>query len=150
MKAGVWLIGAAILTAGQLGNLTGTWHLNVEKSQWGTANKPHSVVLMVEHREPVLRYRGTVVYVNEESRDFSFDGAVDGKSYAMVRSYGPGTITLKRVDVFTIESVFKTEDGSTMETARTVVSTDGKTMTRKYRASGPDGTKTWTEVYDKR
>jgi hypothetical protein len=147
----VWLwMGAAFLTAAPLGNMSGTWHLNVEKSQWGTTKKPHSVVLTLEHKEPFLKYQGTVVYANEDSRDFSFEGAVDGKEYPMVRSYGPGMITLKRVDVFTIESVYKSTDGEVIETTRTTLSMDGKSMTRKYRTRSPEGTKTWTEVYDKR
>lgn len=147
----VWiLLGAAFVTAAPLGNLSGTWHLNVEKSQWGTTNKPHSVVLTIEHNDPALRYRGTVTYANEDSRDFSFEGALDGKEYPMVRSYGPGMITLKRVDAFTIDSVFKSADGQAVETTRTTLAIDGKTMTRKLRLRSPEATKTWTEVYEKR
>lgn len=136
--------------AAQTGNLTGTWHLNVEKSQWGTVKKPHSVVLIIEHRDPALRYHGSVVYASEESRDFAFDGALDGKEYAMTRSYGPGLITLKRLDAFTFESVFTSEDGLYVENTRTTVSMDGRTLTRRYRLRSPEGVKTWTELYERR
>ena len=131
-------------------NLTGTWYLNAEKSQWGTVKKPISVVLEIQHREPALQYRGTVTYSNEDTRDFAFEGAIDGKEYAMTRSFGAGTINLRRMDALTIEATFKTTDGAYIETTRTSLSRDGKTMTRRLRTQSPEGTKTWTEVYERR
>jgi len=134
----------------QSNNLSGSWHLNVDKSTWGTATRPQSVIVVIEHNEPNLQYRGTVTYANEDARDFGFSGAVDGKGYAMSRSYGEGTITLRRMDPWTIESVFKTEDGGSIETARTAISRDGKTLTRRLRLQSPEGVKTWTEIYERR
>ena len=142
-------LAVGVLTA-QNTNLSGSWYLNVEKSQWGQMRKPISVVLEMQHREPALQYHGTVTYSNEDTRDFAFEGAMDGKEYAMSRSYGTGTITMRRVDPFTIESTFKTPDGAYVETARTTVSRDGKSMTRRLRNRSPEGVKTWTEIYDRR
>jgi len=131
-------------------NFSGTWHLNVDKSKWGTASKPHSVVLTVEHNEPGLHYHGAVVYANEDQREFAFSGAFDGKPYPMSRSFGDGNITLTRLDPWTFESVFKSDDGSTVEASRTTVSRDGRTLTRLLRVTSPAGVKKWTEVYEKR
>jgi hypothetical protein len=131
-------------------NLGGTWNLNVERSSWtqGVA-KPVRVTLWIEHREPAIRYSGSVVYTNGETRDFAFEGAIDGKAYAMSRSYGDGTITLKRYDGRTVDSVFRTKDGLHEERVRIRVSTDGKALTRDIRYAGPDGARHWVEVYDK-
>jgi hypothetical protein len=136
--------------AAQPGNLTGNWHLNVQKSHWGSTPKPHSVVLIIDHKEPSLEYRGTVVYANEDARDFGFFGAFDGKPYAMSRSYGPGSITLKRVDGLSFDSVFTSEDGRYVERTRTLLARDGKTLTRQIRVESKDGNRSWTEVYERR
>jgi len=142
-------LAAGVATA-QVISLTGTWYLNVEKSQWGSMRKPASEALEIQHREPALQYHGTVTYSNEETRDFAFEGSIDGKEYAMTRSFGTGTITLRRTDPFTIESIFKTTDGAYVENARTIVSRDGKTLTRRLRTQSPEGVKTWTEIWERR
>ena len=131
-------------------NLSGSWHLNVQKSSWGNVTKPISVVLTIQHQEPQFTYQGSVTYVNEESREFGYSGAFDGKPYPMSRSYGDGTITMRRVDAATFESTFKTDDGKNTETTRTTLSSNGLTMTRKLRTTSPEGTKSWTEIYEKR
>jgi hypothetical protein len=136
--------------AGQSRDLSGSWHLNVEKSRWGSVSKPHSVVVVIAHHEPEIQYHGTVTYANEDTREFGFAGAFDGKAYRMVRSFGAGTITLHRVDESTFESSFRTDDGLTSETARTTLSRDGKTLTRKLTMRSPTDSKSWTEVYEKR
>ena len=136
--------------AGQDLTFGGSWHLNVEKSRWGSATKPFSVSIVIEHREPVIEYHGTVTYANEETRVFGFSGAFDGKPYRMTRSYGDGEIILKRVDGYTFDSTFRSDDGSYTETARTSLSRDGKLLTRKLTVKSPEGKKSWTEIYEKR
>jgi hypothetical protein len=138
------------VAAGQPANISGSWHLNVEKSRWGSTPKPVSVTLEIRHSEPQLQYQGSVMYANEDRRDFGFFGAIDGKPYAMSRSFGSGNIILNRVDPFTVDSVFRTTDGYYVETARTSVSKDGKAMTRALRLKSPEGTTSWTEIYEKR
>jgi hypothetical protein len=154
MSVRSWLVPAFLsvalgVCAGQPANLSGTWHLNIEKSRWGSKVQPLSVTLFIEHQEPILRYRGTVTHVNEDTRDFTFEGAIDGKPYSMAASGGVGTVVLHRVDANTFESVFRNADGTYMETARTSLSRDGRLLTRQIRLRTPEGTQTWTEVYER-
>jgi hypothetical protein len=135
--------------AGQQPTITGSWHLNVEKSHWGSKTKPLSVVLFIEHKEPVLEYRGTITHSNEVTRDFAFQGAIDGKAYPTLGPQGPGSIVLKRVYRSTFESVFRSEDGLFRETTRTSVSGDGRVLTRRIRLETPEGRRIWTEVYER-
>jgi len=136
--------------AGQTQTFSGSWNLNVEKSSWGSVNRPVSVAIVIDHREPQIQYHGLVTYANDEARTFGFAGAFDGKPYRMSRSFGDGNITLHRVNESTFDSTFHTDDGLYTESARTSVSRDGKTLTRKLTVRSPEGTKSWTEVYDKR
>jgi hypothetical protein len=150
VRAAFGLTVAAGLCLAQAVNLSGNWHLNVDKSKWGKMNKPHSVVLTIEHNEPNIHYHGVVVYANEDERTFGFSGAFDRKPYPMSRSFGDGEITLTRVDTHSFDSVFKSADGVTTESSRTSISRDGRMLTRMLKLTGADGTKQWTEVYEKR
>ncbi|MCZ2073861.1 MAG: hypothetical protein LC130_02515 [Bryobacterales bacterium] len=142
------LLAFAVMTA-QIAGLNGTWKLNVGRSRWGKVQKPVSVVLQIQHTEPLLTYSGTVIYSNEETRTFAFDGAIDGREYHMDRSYGGGNITIRRLNSQAIKSVFHSADGRFTETATTTISAGGKILTRQLQVDSPEGRKSWTEVYDK-
>jgi hypothetical protein len=156
MKALVTILPALLclgLAAGaaENANFSGTWHLNVEKSRWGSKPKPVSVTLVIEHSDPKLHYRGTVTQSGENTRDFTFDGAIDGKEYPMTSAAGAGMATLRRVDANTIETDFRSTDGTRTENARTSLSRDGKVLTRTIREKTPEtGSKTWVEIYERR
>jgi hypothetical protein len=131
-------------------SLSGTWVLDVEKSRWNQARKPISLVLTVEHNEPELKYSGRILYVDEESRPFSFQGAVDGKEYRMNRSFGPGNVVLERENARTFRSTYRSDCGRYTESARTSLSSDGKWLTREIRLETPAGRYNWTEVYERK
>jgi hypothetical protein len=135
----------------QNADLSGTWNLNVEKSRWGSKPKPISVVLVIEHHDPALKYHGTVTQASEHTRDFSFDGAIDGKPYPVTGASGEGNAILKRVDANTIEQDFTSTDRKRKENARTAISQDRKVLTRTIRETTPEaGSKTWVEIYDRK
>jgi hypothetical protein len=127
-------------------NLTGRWHLHVARSRWGKKQKPQSGEVTIEHSEPKLHYKGTVVAgLNGESRTFEFTGSIDGKAY----SFGDGKITIKRVNERTTTSEYTSKDGQIVERARTSLPADGKTLTRQMTSRGPQGRLSWTEVYER-
>ena len=134
----------------QIADLSGTWRLNVQKSRWGNLQKPFSILVTVEHKEPLLKYSGTMVYSGgEDTRTFAFSGAIDGKEYPITRSFGKGKVVIQRINNWTTESVFRSDDGQWSETTRTSLSRDGKQMRRTIRRKGPEGELNWTEVYEK-
>jgi len=154
MSARSWLIPAFLsvalgVCAGQPANFSGRWRLNLEKSHWGSKPRPQSVNLIIEHNEPALRYRGTVTYVNEDTREFSFEGAIDGKAYSVPDAGAAGSMVLHRIDPSTFESVFRNADNTYIETARTSLSADGRLLTRQIRLRTPEGVQSWTEVYER-
>ncbi|MEN6606483.1 MAG: hypothetical protein ABFD60_04515 [Bryobacteraceae bacterium] len=139
------------ISQAQVINMSGTWNLNVQKSSWGKVQKPVSVLVTIEHDEPALKYSGNMVYFGgEDTRTFSFAGAIDGKWYPISRSYGSGKISMRRIDFRSMESEFRSDDGKWTEHIRTLVSRDGKELRRTIRRTGPEGNLNWTEVYDKR
>jgi hypothetical protein len=149
-----WLTVLALVAfpacAADIPDLGGVWTLNVEKSSWGKMQKPVSVVLEISHNQLTLDYSGVVTYSDEESREFSFTGAIDGNEYPMVRSYGAGKCKFRRLSLSAVESVFHTDNGLYTETSRMIVSRDGRTMTRYMYLKTPDGDRNWIEVYERR
>ena len=142
------------LTAGkcaaEAANLSGTWRLNVNKSSWSGVRRPEMVVLRIDHREPVLKFAGSVDHPNEETRQFAFDGLIDGKEYPGQRSYGAGAAAFKRINDHTILSTFRSEDGQYVESTEIVVAADGRTLRQHIKLTTPAGKREWTEIYERR
>lgn len=130
-------------------DFSGIWRLNVEKSRWGQGTRPGNVIIVIENHGAGIKYRGAVTYSSEDVRVFEFAGAFDDKPYRMSRSYGDGNIRLHRVDAYTFEATFITDNGRYSETTRTSISHDGKSLTRKVSVQSLDGNQSWTEVYEK-
>lgn len=147
---GVLMALCLLACSSQPENLSGTWHLNPEKSSWAGARKPLSVVVMVDHQDPSLSYHGTVAYENEESRPFGFIGAIDGKEYPISRSFGPGKIVIHREGSRSWVSLCRSDDGQFEEKVRTILSRSNQVLTRQMTLRGPRGSNSWTEVYEKR
>lgn len=135
--------------AAQVVDFSGTWTLDVHKSKWGTVKQPIMVLIEIQHVEPRISYTGSVTYTDEESRDFGFRGALDGKPYPVTRSYGSGEMVLHRIDGQSVTSEFKTGDGRYIETVVISVSRDRRTLTRKIRVKSPAGDASWTETYNR-
>ncbi len=119
----------AAACAAQVPNLTGTWTLNAARSSWGSKEKPAAINLQIEHREPMLKYDGLVVDVHGEGRAFRFEATLDGT---------------------TTQSEFHSTNGLIVEEGLTRISRDGKVLTHRVRLTDPNGTLSWTEVYEKR
>jgi len=145
---------AAVVASAQVKDLSGTWQLNVQKSNWGKHPKPTSGKVVIEHHEPALKYSGDVAIQNGTETtpgksSFSFDGAIDGKEYPVTGTAGDRKMTIRRVNPTMMESELKSSDGAVIERARTTVSADGKRLVREVKAPGPGGEVSWTEVYDR-
>jgi hypothetical protein len=146
------LLFAIEIATAQVADMSGTWHLNVQKSSWGKHPKPTSGTVVIEHHEPAFKYPGNVDVDNgtETSvgkRNFAFDGAIDGKEYPVSGSAAGAEMTLRRVNPNTIVSELKATDGTVIETAKTTISADGKQLTRELKATAPGKELSWTEVY---
>lgn len=131
-------------------DLSGDWMLNIGKSKWGKVNKPTSVTLEIQHKEPALKYSGVVVDSNGDGRDFSFEGAIDRREYPIHGAFADGKIVFERKPGNVIVSTFHSNDALLSETSETSVSADGKTLTRHVNLKRPTSELKWTEYYDRR
>lgn len=138
------------LLSAAVADISGVWKLNLQKSKFDKDAAPLSVQLTIQHREPSLKYSGTVQRSQESSPDtFAFDGAVDKKIYPVTENQKTGrTIKFARKSDRVLESW--SSDDTMEEYAVTEVSADGKTLTRQMRVKLKNGkSRAWTEVYDR-
>jgi hypothetical protein len=151
---GLLLLIALASTPAEVVDMSGTWVLNKDRSDWNKKSPPTGVILHIEHREPSFKYNGKVVEGGTEKDDtqFSFEGAIDGKEYLVTEASGAKSrIRLKRVSADTISSVLIGTGGKTLQEATTTISSDRKTLVRKIKQRNPDNTTgEWTEIYEKR
>ncbi len=148
------LVVLAITTAAVWGadNSLGTWKLNLAKSKYTPAPMPLKTYTAVREAAPGgvkvtftgERADGTAINANYAAK---YDG-----SPAMVN--GPGspydTISIKQVDANTLTYEAKHTNGKYHSSGRTVISSDGKTMTTTAKGTNSDGkAMTVSFVYEK-
>ena len=130
-------------------NTTGTWKLNVAKSDYGKRPKPKEATVTIEHKERSLKYTVTGTDGEGKPLNIQFTGAIDGKEYPLIGSPIVANISVKRINDRTTESVGRSADGKVVENATVTVSADGKTFTRTAKVTLPEGSFTIKGVYEK-
>jgi hypothetical protein len=126
-------------------NMSGTWKLNVEKSDFG----PKGSTLKIVHKEPAFKLSYTATYPEGQQDSAEFDGAIDGKPYKETGPQGGSTATFRRINDSTVERTLTSPDGKTTDTVTLTVSKDGKVFTGKGTGKGTEGEYKYSVVYEK-
>jgi hypothetical protein len=132
---------------------TGTWKLNWQESRTSESNPPpppRQVLVTYSGEGQAMKVIVQVTLANGVERTIEHAVPNDGKEHSRYVGAPEGeTMTSRRIDSFTEESVQK-KDGRITVVTRRSVSPDGKRMTATARSSGADGTSIETvSVYDK-
>lgn len=148
------LVVLAVITAAVWGadNSIGTWKLNTSKSKYTPAPIPLKSYTAVREAAP----GGVKVTITGERADGSpinanYTAKFDG-SPSTVNGTGMSydTISIKQVDANSITYESKATNGKYHASGRTVVSSDGKTMTTTSKGTNADGKAVaFTFVYEK-
>ena len=130
--------GSVAVAAGAADPVVGTWVLNVAKSKFnpGPAPKSQTRTYAATADGIVLTATGTNADGSAVSQKSSFK--YDGKDYAISGSADYDSLSLKRVDDLTVESVQKKGGKAVGKTTRTV-SEDGKVLTLASKGTGASG-----------
>jgi hypothetical protein len=139
----------AVSAAQQVPNLSGTWVLQADKSDFGMAPPPQSRTDVIEHQAPKLTIRRTMVTPAAGESTVNLVYAVDGKPHKNM--VGPSELT----SILTWEggtlvsvSTVDTQQGPLTITDRFTLSEDGKTLTqhRTLSAQGQEAKQTMVLV----
>lgn len=130
-------------------NFTGTWKLNIEKSNFGPAPAPDSRVDKVEHKEPALHVDSTRVQQGVEDK-ISLSLTTDGKENSNTVNGAELKSKLKwEGAALLIDSAANVEGKAISLKDKWTLSPDGKTLTIARHYTGPEGEADFTYVLDK-
>ena len=139
----------AATAAQQVPNLSGTWVLQADKSDFGMMAAPQSRTDVIDHQEPKLTIKRTMVTATAGESQVSLVYAVDGKPHKNMAGPSELTSTLSwegrtLVTVSTVD----TQQGQVTITDRLTLSEDGKTLTqqRTLSAQGQEAKQTMVLV----
>jgi hypothetical protein len=130
-------------------NQAGTWKLNVAKSKYSPGPAPKEGTLTIESQADGLKFTIHGTDAEGKTVHMEFSPKYDGKDYPATGMPGADTISMKKIDDNTIETVSK-KGGKPLITTRSVVSKDGKTRTTTQKGTNAKGEKVNnTIVYDR-
>jgi hypothetical protein len=130
-------------------NFTGTWKLNIEKSNFGPSPAPQSMIDKIDHQEPVLRLTSTRVDQGAED-SASLSWTTDGKESSNTLRGGEVKSKLRwEGAVLFMESVMNVGGNALSLQDKWTLSQDGKTLTMVRHYSGPEGDVDFTYVLER-
>jgi len=112
----------------------GTWILDADKSQFVPGPGPEDRKMIFEAKENGIRHTTkTLNAFLSTTDDIDYTARFDGKDYPITGT-GLDTVSLKRIDAYTIERTGKVR-GKVAETGTMKVSADGKALTVSLKGS---------------
>ena len=142
------LVGSAATASAQSAatpNLSGTWILQVDKSDFAGMQAPASRTDVVDHQEPKLTIKRTVSANGQENSTTLIYG-IDSKPYKNMVGPSEVTSTLhwEGSTLVSVSTVPNPQAGDVTITDRYDLSQDGKTLTQKrtFSAQGQELTQT--------
>jgi hypothetical protein len=134
----VLVIVALAVPASAADNHVGTWKLNAAKSKSSPGPVPKSATIKIEAIENGYKLSLDGVDGQGNPTRAALSVKADGKDYPATGLPYADTITMKRIDADTIETVAK-KGGKVTVTTRSVVSKDGKTRTLTQTGKNEQG-----------
>jgi len=139
--AGVVCVAVLATTVFAADNFTGTWKLNLQKSEYTPGPPPTSLTSRVE-------VMGDTISFTFDGYDFTGKAIVpgelsiklDGKDYPIADDPTRDIVAMKKIDDYTIEETNK-KDGKVTTITRTVYSRDGKSRTATTTGMNAQGQK---------
>ena len=122
-------------------NFTGTWKLNLQMSQYSPGPPPRSLTSRLEIMGDTIN----LTFDGYEANGKAIEPAeitikLDGKDYPIEGDPTRDTISMKKIDDYTIEETNK-KAGKVTTIVRTVYAKDGKSRTQTTTGTTPDGQK---------
>jgi len=118
--------------------LSGTWKMNAEKSKYSPGPPTKDLMVVVESDENNYKLDATGTDGDGKPIHVQYSAKFDGKDYPATGIVNADTVSMKRIDANTIETMQK-KNGKVVMTITTKVSNDGKTRTSTWRGKNAEG-----------
>ena len=131
-------------------NYSGTWKLNLAKSDYGPVPAPESQVSTIEHKEPSIKITVEQKGGARGDSKFILDLTTDNKEVAATpESMGSKSAARWEGDVLVIKTNTQYQGSPITIESKYTLSKDGKTLTIAAHIVGSFGEVDTTAVYDK-
>jgi hypothetical protein len=118
--------------------LSGAWKMNAEKSKYSPGPPTKDLMVVVESDENNYKLDATGTDGDGKPIHVQYSAKFDGKDYPATGIANADTVSMKRIDANTIETMQK-KNGKVVMTITTKVSNDGKTRTSTWRGKNAEG-----------
>ena len=133
----LFVVFGSLIFAASKPDFTGTWELDVKRSDFGSLPKPARMTIQSTVQGDAMHSVQTT-YVEQENQTAEFNWYLDGKRHASDKPV-PGYSVTHWEDT-TLVSERQSNDGAYKETIRMSLSPDGKTATEMVETKNPSGT----------
>jgi hypothetical protein len=133
-------VGALALTlvAAAADSSSGTWKVNTQKSTYDPGPAPKNLTVVIECDENNYKIDATGTDGDGKPIHVQHSAKFEGKGYPATGSPNVDSVSIKRIDANTIETLQK-KDGKVVMTITSKVSNDGKTRTSTWRGKTTEG-----------
>jgi hypothetical protein len=135
MLVGVLTLFVATAAADQA---SGTWKMNTGKSKYSPGPAPKSLTVVVESDDTNYKIDATGTDADGKPIHVQYSAKFDGKAYSVTGVANADSVSVKRIDADTVETVQK-KDGKVMMTITSKVPKDGKTPTSTWHGKNTEG-----------
>jgi hypothetical protein len=143
------LLASLVVFAADKPDFTGSWKINVAKSELGQMPPPEKFERTIEHKDPAMKLT-TVQSMNGNERTSTVEYTINGQEQTVKTDRGEAKVTPtwkgSKLEVATRRD-FQGNEMKTLE--GWTLSADGKTLTVDFQISGPMGDMTVKFVFDK-
>src|SRR5215472_18696854 len=116
----------------------GTWKMNAEKSKYSPGPPPKNLTVVVESDSDSYKIDATGTDADGKPIHVQYSAKFDGKDYPATGIPNADSVSVKRIDENTVETVQK-KDGKVVMTITSKVSKDGKTRTSTWHGKNAEG-----------
>ena len=117
---------------------SGTWKMNPAKSKYSPGPAAKSITLTVEADENGVKVNADAVDGDGNPTHVEYTAKFDGQDYPITGAPNADTISAKRIDANTIQSMSK-KGGEVVMTVTSTISKDGKTRTSTFKGKDAQG-----------
>ena len=134
-------------------NFTGTWTLDVSKSDFGPATPPESMVMVVEHKDPAIKIKSTQKSAEGEvvnDRSLTIDGKPNTNNIKMVGGDAQNVTSTSKWDGAKFVTTYPLDMQGTTITFVDSWALEGAVLKIARNVTTPEGTFTITTVFNKK
>ena len=118
--------------------LSGTWKMNAEKSKYSPGPAPKSLTVVIESDDTTYKIEATGTDADSKPTHVQYSAKFDGKDYPATGIGNADSVSVKRVDANTVETLQK-KGGKVVMTITSTMSRDGKTRTSTWHGKNAEG-----------